>query len=363
MPAKAELDYPPADTMSEVGALLNLTPEQMGLDNPESASEDNGSPAPSADAGEPAPKDPNAIQDKQPEGEPLEPEEVAAEAEPKDNSDPDEDDTHTNAAEEPEEASEPEEATTAEEPEELTQARQELESAHERIAELESQLDTGPGLELVPLHPALMADKEADIDAEDARLAQFENWCLENWDGADAQEPRGDRPGHPEYSAEQVRKRYGQVKEERAQIIKRARQTFNERQKWETVARQEYPDLFNTKKPDYRTARQILRTAPGLKVLFPNIWLVLGDALAGEQHRLARAKTRKGGVRPPIQRKPAPKVPTGGTGGAQASRKPAPAKARGLGDRAEQRLVELGGSHDALVQVLSEAGPLAYADA
>jgi hypothetical protein len=215
---------------------------------------------------------------------------------------------------------------------ELATLKEQHDAAVAEVAELKGQLAEGntQPLGIAPIDPLFLIDDPAVLETEAAKLRNFEAWALKNWDGVPATEASADgkTKAHPGFTGEEVRERYAQVKELRETILPTAREGIKNRQAHEAQARKVYPALFDAKKPEFKVAQNLLRLAPGLKAVIPNIHIVIGDALRGERIRLAEEKARAGkgvkgqgsGVRPP------PKPPAKPTPGA--ARPPATAAAK-----------------------------------
>jgi hypothetical protein len=239
---------------------------------------------------------------------------------------------------------------------ELKELQTQLDAEKTRVAELETELQaraTRPvEIAATALHPVLMADSEQDIAKMDAQLGAFEAWALKNWDGTEAVEAKGDQPAMPAYSAEQVRARYAAIKEQRAKLIPAAKEALATRRTYEKDARAAYPELFDAKKPEAQMLRAVLAQAPGLKVIFPNIHMVFGDAIRGEKARQAEAAAK---AKPAKAAKPAPKVPVRVAPGSGKPVGGTPAKKATGGVLNIDRFLEKGGDRDALVAELMAA--------
>lgn len=226
--------------------------------------------------------------------------------------------------------------------------REEKDAASKRLEELEAQLEaaTAQPLAVAPLHPAFLADSERDIAKLEKEFAAFEKWALAHWDGVDEVEAEGKTPAQPGYTAQQVRARYGELKEMREKVIPAARDALAQRAQFDAAAKERYPDLFNPKHADYRVAEAVLTRAPGLKAIFPNIKIFIGDALRGERARLAEEKAKAAKGKPA----PAPKAPVRPAPGGRSVVTP---KAKTGGDISAARFMELGGDRNALVQMIA----------
>ncbi len=238
---------------------------------------------------------------------------------------------------------------------ELERSKGEATSAQERIKELEAQL-TAAGQTpraIAAIHPMFLVDDPALLVKEEQAIAEFEKWALEHWDGVEATEASADgkTAATPGYTAAQVRKRYAEMKEVRDKVIPQARQAIETRKEQAKIAKQEYPELFDSKRPEAQLVEQILRQAPGLKAIFPNIYLVLGDAMRGEKARIAARKAAKPTVKPAADGtngKPKPPRPGAGAG-------PAVKPSKKGNEISAERFMKLGGGRDALVEMLSGA--------
>jgi hypothetical protein len=188
------------------------------------------------------------------------------------------------------------EAQIAAKDEELTTLRTQAEEAQAKVTELEQQLQSAgtQPVAIAPIDPLFLIDDPAKLDERATELKNFEAWALQHWDGVDPVEASADGKikAHPGYTKEQVRERYGQAKEVREAILPAAREGIKARQAHAAQARKAYPELFDAKRPEFKVAENLLKLAPGLKAVVPNIHIVIGDALRGEKIRMAEEKAR-----------------------------------------------------------------------
>lgn len=237
----------------------------------------------------------------------------------------------------------------------LTEAETKLTESSKRVEELEAELagaNTQP-LAIANIDPLFLADSEADLVKADREMAAFEKWALQNWEGSEAVEAQGNIPARPAYTAAQVRERYAEIRERRSRLIPAARQALEQRGTFDTAAKERFPNLFNPKHPDYRVAEAVLKQAPGLKAIFPNIKIFIGDSLRGEQVRLAEEKakaTKTAATKAAV--KVAPKTPVRSAPGTK-TKVAAPAP---KGDEINAKtFMERGGDRNALVSMLTES--------
>jgi hypothetical protein len=159
--------------------------------------------------------------------------------------------------------------------------------AEQKAAALETQLAQAqrPPVQLLGIHPILLADNEEAIGQQDTAFAQFEQWALKHWDGSEATEAKGDQPAQPAYTADQIRARYAEVKELRAKLVPAARERLNQRTALEGTAKTIYPALFDSKRPESQATTAMLQNYPELRAIFPNFHVIAGDAFVGERVR------------------------------------------------------------------------------
>lgn len=196
---------------------------------------------------------------------------------------------------------------------ELATLKEQHDAAVAEVEELKGKLAEGgtQPLGIAPIDPLFLIDDPAVLETEAGKLRNFEAWALKNWDGVPATEASADGKvkAHPGFTGEEVRERYAQVKELRETILPAAREGIKTRQAHEAQARKVYPALFDPKRPEYKTTQDLLRLAPGLKAILPNIHIVIGDSLRGERIRLAEEKARASKVKPGTGKTTPPKPP------------------------------------------------------
>lgn len=162
-------------------------------------------------------------------------------------------------------------------------------AAEAKATELEATLaqTKRPAMRVMNIHPLLMASTEAEIVAQEAQLENFEKWAIEHWDGSDAVEARGDQPGAPAYTAAQIRARYQEIKQMKEKLVPQAKELLKQRTQMTATAQAIYPALFDSKRPESKVVQNFLGNYPELQAVIPNFHIVTGDAILGEQIRLA----------------------------------------------------------------------------
>jgi chemotaxis protein histidine kinase CheA len=237
--------------------------------------------------------------------------------------------------------------------------KEKLEAAEAKARELEEKVaEAGtPQVIATPIHRYFTLDA-ATLAQEEAKLEEQEAFLMRNWDGIKETEASADgkTPAHPGYTAEQVRQAYTTTKKLREKVLPAAQESLRAHAVENAEARKVYPELFDSKRSEYKTAQDLLKAAPELRVKFPNIMTIIGDAIQGEKARLAKQKTGKGGAASAAvaaaaaaAKAKAAKIPIGAKP-ASASGK---AGATGKGISAA-RFEELGGDRNALATAIQE---------
>lgn len=251
----------------------------------------------------------------------------------------------------PEVGAEAEKEPEKEAEKQLAELRTQNEALQSQLEELKTKLtkgDTVP-VNVANVHPLFLEDDPAKIANVDAQYARFQEWALQNWDGSEEISENG-KVLAPAYTKEQIRSRYAQVQEERTKLVPAAIQAQQMRQAQVAQARKIYPELFDAKRPEHALLEQILKTAPGLKAVFPNIHVIIGDAIVGERIRMQRQKAGAGSskLQAPISKGKAgnPGAPSPGPRAAAVAKKGAKENV------SAKRFVEMGGDRDALVNML-----------
>lgn len=169
--------------------------------------------------------------------------------------------------------------------------------AEARAQQLEADLQgvKRPPVAVLGIHPIFLAVSEADIAAADAQFAQFEQWCLKNWDGSAEVPAQGDQAAIPAFTGEQIRQRYAQVKEQRAQMVPKAKEALAVRTGAMNQAKEIYPALFDSKRPESRVVNGYLSQYPELSAIMPNFHVIAGDAIFGEAIRKAACDPKSKG--------------------------------------------------------------------
>lgn len=196
----------------------------------------------------------------------------------------------------------------------------ELETAQARTRELEAELaeakTKGGGAPVVieGVHPLLLAESEAPIEARLREIEQFEDWADEHANGYNVGEDAD--PAKPSYTAEQIRKHLRGLRKERETIVPQARHRLQQMKTVDQALRQLYPTVFDPKHEDYQHAQRLVQAMPAVKQFHDWRAVVVQQILGGrELRKLMAAKDPKNKPAPaalPPPRKKVPRAPGAG---------------------------------------------------
>ena len=175
----------------------------------------------------------------------------------------------------------------AEKDAEIADFKTKFETAQAEAARLQNELAQAkrPPLAVMGVPAILLANTAQEIEQHDAQLASFEAWAVKHWDGSPAVPAANGQPEVPAFTAEQIRARYTEVKEQRAKLVPQARELLAQRTAQSTATKTVYPQLFDSKRPESAVVSGLLQNFPELQVAIPNFHLVAGDAILGESLR------------------------------------------------------------------------------
>lgn len=239
-----------------------------------------------------------------------------------------------------------------------------LAAAEAARAELETKVQTlGARPAAMPqgIHPLFMTDNPAEIAQRKQDLGTFKRWCQKNWDGYEAASEK-----EKSFTKEEIREAFGNVEQELTEVLPAVEQRFAMRARIDPVAKELFPALFDARSNEHKLMQQFLQSCPNIR-LIPNYKILIGDALAGEAMRLAKAKAQgaagrgtkaevvKGKTIIRVAVKRAPAVPVGSHPGRNGPLSQAPRRAKGAAD--VKGFVKAGATHAALVDVVSQFLP------
>lgn len=194
-----------------------------------------------------------------------------------------------------------------------------LATANAEAGRLQAELTKKPAAAVAigNLHPVLLIDDLAKLNAREREIMEFEQWAAVNMDGTEDSEVDGKTVKG--VSKEEVRAANARMQQERQVWIPKARAILQSRQQADQAAAQVYPALKDAKSPESVLVANIISQAPGLAAIFPNIKMIIADAIVGERVRQKAAQSaKKPGLKLTVGKggvgtvaKVAPKLPMG----------------------------------------------------
>lgn len=171
-----------------------------------------------------------------------------------------------------------------------------------RIADLEAELDAAKSGGSVPVpadvHPLMLVDSEADVQAFVKKTDEMLDWLEDHRDeGYEPEEGEG-------YTPAQIRKRIREIERERASVVPAAKDRLTTLSKAREDARSAYPELAKADSELSLELRKLVREQPALKLL-PDWPLRLADMLNGAKLRQKPNKEKS-----PKVKVRAPAIPT-----------------------------------------------------
>jgi len=217
---------------------------------------------------------------------------------------------------------------------------EELAAERTTVVELRSQLTENSGRVAGSqgVNELYLVKNEGELDARVDKILQFRRWAREHKDGTEGSAD-GKSPG---YTAEEIADRLEELEEERSVVIPRVREHLRKKEQVDRYARVVYPELFDAKHKANEVMQNVLAAVPAL-ARYPNVSLVIGDMLAGQQLRMAQEKKAQAGGKAE-----APKAPRVPASPASASRTPTGAREKAGKGVSAERFMAGGGGADAL---------------
>jgi hypothetical protein len=172
-------------------------------------------------------------------------------------------------------------------------------SAEERAASLEAELSEVKSKFSAPA-PALptaaspLADieTEGDLAAKVNHIQEAKSWCITHLDGGEIDDGKGNKQW---LDGNTVKGILANAELMLSKHVPERREFIANRKVFDTEAYREYPALFKQGTEANKTYKQWLTVFPECR-RYPDIALIIGDALVGQAIRFNRAKARNGKV-------------------------------------------------------------------
>ena len=193
------------------------------------------------------------------------------------------------------------------------EAEEKTEQLESELSELRARIDSTPPITLAPTPADPLADVETPEQlAERLTTAKkVRRWALEHLEGGTVTNAAGEEVY---YEPAQVRQYLANADEVITEHAPKRQQWIAQRQTVLPEAQAAYPSLFKAGSQEQQILRETLKAYPALRGM-PNLELVIGDAIAGQQLRFARQEAGKKSGNPVAKpEKSTPSVPSAAKG-------------------------------------------------
>lgn len=240
--------------------------------------------------------------------------------------------------------------------EDLEKERSESARLKEQLESLTDQLEKSDNPAPSNTHPLLLVESEKDIEAWEEKYWEFKRWAKKFKDGYSGHDAHGNEIS---YTSEDIAARLDNLTEEKERYLPKARDLLSKRAQYEGKVKEVYPELFNRGTSEYREMLAVVNAVPAIKQL-PDYKMVVGDIIAGRKARQAKQEEpekqekKKEKVQVKLKKQP-PKVPVHNAPGKAGSVSASAGHTANAGINTN-KLVEMGGSMDALEELIYQSG-------
>jgi len=188
---------------------------------------------------------------------------------------------------------------------ELTAKRK---SAEERAAALETELtelktkfQAPPPITPTAASPLADVESEGELAAKINHIHEAKSWCIQHLDGGEIEDGKG---GKQWVDGAAVKAILANAETMLSKHVPERKEFIASKRVFDVEARREYPALFKEGTEPNKTLKQWLTVFPECR-RYPDIALIIGDALVGQKIRFDRAKARStNGKLPPQNQTP-----------------------------------------------------------
>lgn len=170
-------------------------------------------------------------------------------------------------------------------------------TAEERAQALESELtdlkgkfQAPPPIQPTAADPLADIETRSDLEAKVKHVQEASDWCLRHTDGGEVADGKG---GKVWLDGNAVKEIYANAQKMLTRDAPQKEKFLANKEVFDAEARREYPALFKQGTEPQKTLVQWLTVFPECR-RYPDIALIVGDALVGQQIRFNRAKARNG---------------------------------------------------------------------
>lgn len=180
-----------------------------------------------------------------------------------------------------------------------TEATAELQT---KLTEAEAKAGAPQIVQTGGLHPLLITDNPKDLDSYHQNFLKAERWAAKNANGYNSESPDW-KEGDREWTGEQVREVFTELKQEHDEIMPAAQWRLAALPIAHAEVKKVYPTFFDTKHEDYQAAHKLLAAHPSLKS-DPTAMMFIADGLTKRRERQAKAAAPAPGARTVLPAKP-----------------------------------------------------------
>jgi hypothetical protein len=185
-------------------------------------------------------------------------------------------------------------------------------TAEERADSLKTELDDLKSKYAAPVPVAPTAasplsdiQTEADLVTKVNHIQEAKTWCIQHLDGGEVDKGDGNKQW---LDGNTVKSILANAEVMLSKHVPERKEFIANRRVFDTEAQREYPALFKEGTEPNKTYRQWLNVFPECQ-RYPDISLIIGDAIVGQKIRFDRAKARNNGKVPTASQPLAPPAP------------------------------------------------------
>jgi hypothetical protein len=156
------------------------------------------------------------------------------------------------------------------------------------LSDLKSKYQAPPPLAPTPANPLSDIDSETELATRTNRILEAKSWCIENLDGGQVADGKG---GTQWLDGPAVKSILANAEMMLAKFIPQRREFLSNKKVFVSQARREYPALYKEGTDAYQTRLTWLKALPEC-ANFPDMDLIIGDAIVGQKIRFDRIKAR-----------------------------------------------------------------------
>jgi hypothetical protein len=174
-------------------------------------------------------------------------------------------------------------------------------SLEAELTDLKSKFQAPPPVAPTPASPLADIETEGDLAARTNHILEAKSWAIQNLDGGQVSDGNG---GTKWIDGPTVKSILANAENMLSKHIPERRDFIANKKVWDAEARREYPALFKEGTEPYKVYQQWLNVFPECR-RYPDVAVIVGDALVGKQIRENRGKARSSNGRvPPANQTP-----------------------------------------------------------